>query len=151
MRVPEYKKSAVEFEQEKLGFHATKWWQATDDRGLLAETSNPKDFLDLNLLNQEGVIFRRMYEKKELHWIEEHPFPPEVEWRAHPEFTLYEMTSFGVLRVIKTKETVYATIIGDEGSIGFLLKKGIGVHLKLLSELHNEIFPELMKDETDVE
>lgn len=151
MRVPEYNKSDIEFEQEKNKFYPSKWWQAYDDDiGLLAETSDRNDFKDLNLLILEGVKFRRMYEKRELKWVEEHPFPNDVvEWRAHTEYTLYEMNKHGVFRLIETKETLQPTLIGDEGYIGFLLKKGVGVYLKPIHELYAELFPELTKDETD--
>lgn len=149
MRIPEYPKSEVEFEQEKESFYPARWWQATDKSGLLAETSSRSDFEQLGLLDQEGVTFRRLYEKKEMRWVEEHPFPPNVEWRSHPEFILYEMNKHGVVRDIASRIQLSPTLIGDEGYVGFLLKKGISVYLKPIHELYSELFPELMKDKNN--
>jgi hypothetical protein len=76
MRIVEYPKSEVETEQEKENFYPAKWWQAIDADGkLLAETSSRSDFKSLGLIGQEGVTFRRLYEKKEVKWVEESPFP----------------------------------------------------------------------------
>lgn len=154
MRIPEYKQYEVEVEQEKLGFYATKWWQAKDtEDNLLAETSVRTDFEDLDLVGQESVTFYRLYEKKEMLWVEERPFPIDEKWRAIEEFPLYEMTKNGSVRLIETKERLQPTLIGDEGYLGFLLKKGEGMHLKsmyqMVADTFPDTFPELLKGDAD--
>lgn len=146
MRIPEYPTSEVEFKQQKEKFYPTKWWQAVDAKiGLLAETSDRSEFEDLNLLDQEGVTFRRLYEKKEMRWVDEHPFPEAEDWRTISEFPLYEIAAIGGVRLIETKERLQPTLIGDEAYLGFLLKKGMGVYLVGLHQLHADAFPESIR------
>lgn len=72
MRIPSYKPTKAELEQKEEGFEAGKWWQALDAEGnLLAETSVRSDFKNLDLIGQEGVTFRRLYERVERKWVVE--------------------------------------------------------------------------------
>jgi hypothetical protein len=144
MRIPEYKRSEVEIEQGRNGFEATKWWQARDKDGLVAETSTRDDFEQLNLIGQEGVTFHRLYEKREAKWVQEHPFPDVVEWRVILEFPKYEMTSHGEIRNVEKHDRPQPVFIGDEGDVGYQLHRGLGIHLKGINQLIAEVFPELV-------
>lgn len=147
MRIIEYPKSEVEIEQGRNGFEATKWWQARDKDGLLAETSTRSDFEQLNLIGQEGVTFHRLYEKREAKWVQEHPFPETVEWRVIPEFPKYEVTNRGEIRAIEHHDRPQPVFIGDEGDVGYQLHRGLGVHLKGINQLVADVFPEVMDEE----
>lgn len=157
MRIVEYKKSEIEIEQAKESFYPAKWWQARDAEGkLLAETSVRSDFEQLNLTGEQaqkdGVTFYRLYEKKEMKWVKEHPFPETVEWRTVAGFPKYETTKNGDIRKIETHERPQPVFIGDEGHIGYLLFRGLGMHLKGMNEIFGETFPELVEeDETESE
>jgi len=148
MRIVEYPKSDVEIEQEKLGFAPSKWWQATDSEGkLLAETSSRSDFEHLGLLEKEGVIFRRLYEKTKRRWVEEHPFPVQKEWRVIPSFPKYEMDDMGRVRLTDTKELLSGLFVGEaDGMYGYLLRRGtVGSWLKTVAELLDETYPDLIE------
>lgn len=145
MRVIEYAKSEVELEQEREGYIPTKWWQAVGHNGLLAETSCRGDFKDLNLIDKPEVGFRRLYEKKDFRWVDEHPFPINEEWCTISEFPLYEITKNGEVRLTETQERIHPTLIGDEGHVGYLLKKNVGMHLKSMLQMTTDTFPELIK------
>jgi len=145
MRIVEYPKSDVEFQQEKEGFAPSKWWQAIDAEGnLLMETSVRSDFNSEHhgVLDEKGVTFRRLYEKTERRWVEEHPFPKQVEWRQISDFPNYEVSEGGKVRDIENKELLSPMFIGDEGYIGFLLKNGMNAYLKGLHEVYASTFPD---------
>jgi hypothetical protein len=145
MRVIEYPKSDVEIEQEKEGFKPSKWWQAIDAEGrLLMETSVRSDFKSEyhGVMEDKGVTFRRLYERLETKWVDEHPFPETVEWFVIPSFNRYEMTEDGTVRLIETKEVQKPMFVGEGGCLGFLLKSGAVTHFLVPQhELYSEVFP----------
>ena len=78
MRVPEKDMpTPVELEQAAKQFYPTRWWQAIEyvdgKPHLLAETSDPEDFKNLNIIGQPNVKIFRLFEKREQNWVEEVP------------------------------------------------------------------------------
>jgi hypothetical protein len=79
MRVPEKKSpTPVEIEQAAKQYYPTRWWQAVEthpEKGvmLLAETSDPEDFKQLEILGKPNVKIFRLFEKREQNWVEEVP------------------------------------------------------------------------------
>lgn len=57
------------------GFSPTKWWQAIDieSNQLLAESSDPHDYVFKKLVADDNVVIRRLYQKTVYRWIEETP------------------------------------------------------------------------------
>lgn len=56
------------------GFEPGSSWQAVDKEGnLFAQTSNPKDFKFLGLLERDDVTFFRRYHRMESEWVKERP------------------------------------------------------------------------------
>ena len=79
VRVPEPKpETPVEREQRKEGFYPGRWWQAVEYKdgkpSLLAGTSEPEDFKNLELIGKPNVKFFRLFEKRDQNWVEEAPF-----------------------------------------------------------------------------
>jgi hypothetical protein len=72
------------FTREELmgdGFEPGRWWQAVSAEGkLFAETSDPSDFEQLELLDKEGVKFYRYYTRQLRAWAEADP-KAEIERR----------------------------------------------------------------------
>lgn len=146
MRIPEYAKSEVEIKQEEEGYSATKLWQALDQHGkLLAETSTRSDFNDLGLLSDPTVVYQRLYETVARRWVPEHPFPDTLEWRQIPGFPSYEMTEHGKVREAKSHEELTPVFVDEDGTLGFLLKKGlIQAHfLRKTYDLFVDTYPEV--------
>ena len=68
----------------------------------------------------------------------------EDEWRTVSRFPNYEMSHKGTVRM-KGGNDLKPIFVGDEGYLGFALKRGIGYHLKGLHELFATTFPEQVK------
>ncbi|UVK62909.1 hypothetical protein SEA_ARGAN_87 [Arthrobacter phage Argan] len=65
-------------QQEKAmrtqGFEPTKWWRAEDvDGHIVAETSNPHDWVFQDLIGQKGIRILRLYQKVDYIAVEEIP------------------------------------------------------------------------------
>ena len=54
------------------GFEPTKYYKAVrevdGEEIIMAETSRPRDFVELGLVDQPGINFYRLYERKECEW-----------------------------------------------------------------------------------
>lgn len=56
------------------GFQPGRWWVAAQlDGTVLAETSRPADFKELELLDREDVRFYRQYVRTSEEWVKETP------------------------------------------------------------------------------
>lgn len=56
------------------GFEPGRWWLASQlDGTVLAETSNPKEFKGLGLLDRTDVRFYRQYVRRDEEWVTETP------------------------------------------------------------------------------
>lgn len=58
------------------GFSPGLWWMASNTDGLvLAETSNPVEFVELGLMDRDDVKIYRQYLRSDVEWVRETPKP----------------------------------------------------------------------------